>query len=932
VKTRAAGGIFVSVIMPAYNAAGTILASLGSVRRQTSPDWELIVVDDGSADDTAARVRRACEEDSRIRYVRQANGGVCSARNRGRAMASFDWLLHLDADDRIESTHLERMTSVLASDTSLDAVQCGWVRVTPDGRRVDEHFHEGSGDLFNVFTRCCAFAVHACIVRRSLVEAVGGWDTSLRTCEDWDLWQRVARTGARFGELHEVLALSSMRPGSASQDGRRYMADGVRVISQAHASDPRVQPDARHAAGAPGGELPNALFDFVSWPAALVLGAGEDARSLLDELLVAEDPTLDADSVAQCILTAALLPHALPPEAWPDLWPTIEARLEPFLIALEQRSRAHGLALRARRTMLEHIVQQVTREHGGAATVPDRLMNIEVTEPLPTIGFSAGGAKVLAMVKVEGTCLGPLWLRVAGECGPWLFADAVAADYAWDILGAFFGRTVYRQLEVTAEPERAVMRGDLCLVDRLSDGDALTEIHTRAGWTVFLQELWGRPAWPMSAFYDEHTPDADAPLRHVGAERVVIDICDELPDLHVEGGYTTLDVRIGGSSLGWMTLQQDGPRVRAQQLRARLTKATGRELCHVAVREALVGTRLTGDTLRTRLSAARTRPTALPANTVVIARRRAGIFGASTSRRAVFPAAAAEDLLAAAAARGDAVPGKSALASITVARVVYAPDVVCAASAALGPVAPPPKAKPAPRGRSSRRLPILMYHRVADGVRGDAARYCVSPGMFESHLRVLREVGAYGITLDDWRVAREERNPIEGFPILITFDDAYADFGQQAWPLLKRNGFPAHLFVVTGEVGRHNAWDSPPGEAVPLLGWDELRRLRDEGVEIGSHSVTHADLTTLSQADIIREATRSQVSIVRELSQTPLSFAYPYGAMDAFVANAIGSCGFVYGFSCRPGPAGHKDPLVNLPRIEVLGTDTAEDLKRKIGL
>jgi glycosyltransferase involved in cell wall biosynthesis len=222
--------------MPAHNAAATIAESIESVTGQTSPHWELIVVDDGSTDATAAIVDRFAAEDPRIRRVHEpSQGGVSHARNQGTFSARFEWILYLDADDWLVSTYLEKMTAALAQNPQADAVYCGWVRVTPDGRLVNEQYHSHSEDLFQPLTWYCVFSVHACVVRRSLIETVGGWDPSLRTCEDWDLWLRIARTGARFVALHEFLAVYRMRPGSASLKGLRYLKDGVRVIHRAHA-------------------------------------------------------------------------------------------------------------------------------------------------------------------------------------------------------------------------------------------------------------------------------------------------------------------------------------------------------------------------------------------------------------------------------------------------------------------------------------------------------------------------------------------------------------------------------------------------------------------------------------------------------------------------------------------------------------------------
>src|ERR687891_679287 len=98
----------VSVIIPAYDAAETIAETLESVLAQTSRNWEAVVVDDGSHDDTARIVENFTRREKRIRLIRQPNGGEAAARNSGIAAAKHDWLLFLDADDWIAPGYLER--------------------------------------------------------------------------------------------------------------------------------------------------------------------------------------------------------------------------------------------------------------------------------------------------------------------------------------------------------------------------------------------------------------------------------------------------------------------------------------------------------------------------------------------------------------------------------------------------------------------------------------------------------------------------------------------------------------------------------------------------------------------------------------------------------------------------------------------------------
>jgi peptidoglycan/xylan/chitin deacetylase (PgdA/CDA1 family) len=227
-------------------------------------------------------------------------------------------------------------------------------------------------------------------------------------------------------------------------------------------------------------------------------------------------------------------------------------------------------------------------------------------------------------------------------------------------------------------------------------------------------------------------------------------------------------------------------------------------------------------------------------------------------------------------------------------------------------------------------LPILAYHRVADSGPLGLACYRVSPASFEQQLRYLRDTGHYSIGLEDWRAAMGEHRPLPGRAVLITFDDGYLDFLTTAWPLLKRYGFSATVFLVADQVGRSNSWDGGYGEDLPLLGWYDVRRLRDQGVEFGSHSATHPRLSGLAPADIVREAADSRAILSQELGTPITAFAYPYGDEDPVVRYLIGACGYLFGLTCRMARAGLWNPLLGLPRIEILGSDSFRDFVVKL--
>ncbi len=223
-----------------------------------------------------------------------------------------------------------------------------------------------------------------------------------------------------------------------------------------------------------------------------------------------------------------------------------------------------------------------------------------------------------------------------------------------------------------------------------------------------------------------------------------------------------------------------------------------------------------------------------------------------------------------------------------------------------------------------------MYHRVAPTGSTATARYRVTPEAFEAQLRYLRDAGFYSITLEDWRIAMATKTPLPGRAVLITFDDGYLDFFTYAWPLLKHYSFLATVFLAADEIGGTNHWDSFYGEEVPLLGWQGICQLQDEGVEFGSHSASHRPLTGLSLSEVVREGARSRALLQRKLGKSLQAFAYPYGDTDRVVQHLIGACGYVFGLSCRSGLSSFQESLLALPRIEVCGFDSLQEFVAKL--
>ncbi|MFJ8590730.1 polysaccharide deacetylase family protein [Streptomyces sp. NPDC093598] len=220
---------------------------------------------------------------------------------------------------------------------------------------------------------------------------------------------------------------------------------------------------------------------------------------------------------------------------------------------------------------------------------------------------------------------------------------------------------------------------------------------------------------------------------------------------------------------------------------------------------------------------------------------------------------------------------------------------------------------------------VAMYHSVGD-CSDDPYRITVTPERLARQLAWLRRHGLRGVSVTELLAARargEGRNLVG-----LTFDDGYADFVTDALPLLRRWDCGATLFVLPGRLGGDNAWD-PLGPRKPLLTADGIRHAAAEGVEIGSHGLTHVDLTKADDRTLEAEVAESRAQL-QELTGAPVDgFCYPYGTIDARAVEAVRAAGYAYACAIDPGPLTGPHAL---PRVYVGQDDTAWRLYLKYGL
>ena len=229
------------------------------------------------------------------------------------------------------------------------------------------------------------------------------------------------------------------------------------------------------------------------------------------------------------------------------------------------------------------------------------------------------------------------------------------------------------------------------------------------------------------------------------------------------------------------------------------------------------------------------------------------------------------------------------------------------------------------------RVPILAYHSIADDGPTELAPFRVSCAAFRKQMRYLRERGYHSMSLTDWAPAIATQRFVPGRPVVITFDDGYADFATNAWPVLAEMDLRVTIFVVTGRVGGVADWDHTAQTGLTLLAWDELRSLQQQGNAIGSHCAAHQVLTNLSDDEIAADASAARAALRRELATEVTCVSYPWGNSDARVRRICAENGYRSGVGVTPGVSGLSDDLMNLPRIEIFGSDDIEAFAGKLG-
>ena len=211
-------------------------------------------------------------------------------------------------------------------------------------------------------------------------------------------------------------------------------------------------------------------------------------------------------------------------------------------------------------------------------------------------------------------------------------------------------------------------------------------------------------------------------------------------------------------------------------------------------------------------------------------------------------------------------------------------------------------------------ISVLMYHKVGPEADNDAV---IREDLFKAQLKYLADNGYHPLTLDELYTYVTEGKAVPEKPVVLTFDDGYADTYTIVYPLLRQYGFPATVFVNPGDIGTR-------------LTWEQLREMHDGGVTISNHTFDHVEMNTLSPAEQERNIVRAQEALKRELGIDNSWLCYPYGEHDADTMAIAERVGIKMAFDMAQGRTAQGQNPYELRRVWVGNSVDIENFKERV--
>lgn len=955
----------VSIIIPAYRNAATLSRTLASINAQRHRNWRAIIACDGSTDGTYEIACQAAASDNRITALDLPHGGASRARNAGLAEATGDWLLFLDADDTISPGFLSHMLGVAARNPHVDIVACGYRRLDELGRSCGRF---APLPLDKDGLAVCAAgppgAIHSFIVRRERVVRCAGFDETLRTNEDWDLWLRLAKDGCRFAVTRRVLAQYWSSADSLTRDTRLMVRDARTMLERAHALKARPargleQFDMRSFAVA---DL--ALRNWM-WSAGVAIGQGRELPQVFDDLGPDVDCRYQKDELAQRLFNGLVVGSGTGFSALAQRWPGLRDGVDRLLARLADHVGRNDVALPISRALQLQIARH-GRFRGridlgmvlGVTLTPAMLWRgFRPTTQADVIVFQIPYLRPITWFSFDGPLLGPLSgadvRRIIGRSVTRRIEGKLARK------ALFSPATSLRLSRIAAMARRVVDRVLPARPNPLLTGTLGR--HVRQIEAASLVPQADRTTAAAPAFHPDHRSSADDwnrffqqanPWRY-DSEYEQIKYARTLSLIRPDSQGHALEI---ACAEGHFTVD----------LAARFASVTAFDISELAIeraRQRVAGrgkvTFVQGDVFRDgiagqydlitcsemlyfapSLAALRT-----VAGGIADALRPGGQFvHAHAFLIGERPDRTAFDWDG--TAGGDQVfnvfsstPGlRHARAIVT---DLYRIDLFEKTDPERTDAAPPVietlplgceladrvaadvvwdgailSRSQAMRSITTRTIPVLLFHGIAGIGSADADEPFRLPREdFEDCLRQLRRHGYRSLSMEEWDYAARYSGRLLGRPLVITFDVLDDAFVRHCWPIVRRNGFRAHVFTT-------------PAEMLAVAGTEAtMHDWAAQGLGLGSRLDGRAADTMLS-SELLRVAVETRIQLEALTGTTVRSVTPPLGMTDRRIEELLVAAGYNRCFMDDGGMANLAGLKMSTPRVDM----TRDQFRDELGL
>ncbi len=480
-----AGPELISVVTPARNAGATIAETLDCLLAQSEPRWRALLVDDGSTDDTGAIMATYAARDSRFTVLAGPSAGQSQALNTALPLARGRWLHFLDADDWVVPLFYEKMLVRLATAPDAIAGYSGYHRVMPDGGMTPMNFDpEIAENAMEVFARRCTMQYSCLLLDREAVEKVGGFEPALKTCNDWDLFQRVARLPGEWAGLAEPLAFYRTSAGSLSRNLAQLEQDTRPVIERGFGADVRL---AGLTLAHPNGvsnpsDSPELAFAWIAlWNAAQ--RCRPEDNSAKDPQIFRPLPKQRRGELhfADLIIQGLVLGERVTANKLAALWPNyakgVVALINLLGTAWEDPAAAHEVQIQIERRILDHADPPEPRRLDLTMA-----LHVDIDDPAPTLlpeGVERVHAYLMRGEQIQAVRQFSLAGQVTRRRWVELILEEIEIDKYYEYWRARHGASLRRHLlfhkaaAVALRPRLLWRRGERRLLDHVFKRAAL---------------------------------------------------------------------------------------------------------------------------------------------------------------------------------------------------------------------------------------------------------------------------------------------------------------------------------------------------------------------------------------------------------------------------------------------------------------------------